>query len=138
MGLFDKMNGPVILKAESSSERQLANMEQLLPEIELPKIRGSLERDISTVKAGIAGENMILYELQNSHIPMFVLHDLYLEYESLTAQIDFLVVTKSRNFVIECKNLYGDITVDSSEEFVRTVAKKEKGSIPPLHKEKGI
>lgn len=132
MGLFDKIKEPVILKAESSSEKQLADMEQLLQEIGLPKIKRSLERDISAVKAGIAGENMILYELQNSHIPMFVLHDLYLEYEGLTAQIDFLVVTRSRNFVIECKNLYGDITIDNSGEFVRIVANKREGIYSPI------
>lgn len=87
MGLFDKIKEPVILKAESSSENQLAEMEQLRPEITVLKAKASLERDIAAVKTGIAGENMILYELQNSHIPMFILHDLYLEYEGLTAQI---------------------------------------------------
>lgn len=132
MGLFDKIKGPVILKSESSSEKQLAEMEQLLPEITVPKAKASLERDIAAVKAGISGENMILYELQNSHIPMFILHDLYLECESLTAQIDFLIVTRRRDFVIECKNLYGNITVDNSGEFVRTVANKKEGIYSPI------
>jgi ssDNA-binding Zn-finger/Zn-ribbon topoisomerase 1 len=34
--------------------------------------------------------------------------------------------------VIECKNLYGDITVDSSGEFVRTVANKKEGVYSPI------
>lgn len=89
MSLFDKIKEPVILKAESSSEKQLAKMEQLLPEITVPKAKASLERDIAAVKAGIAGENMILYELQNSHIPMFILYDLYLEYEGLPRKLTF-------------------------------------------------
>lgn len=47
-------------------------MEQLFPEITVPKAKIALECDIAAVKAGISGENMILYELQNSHIPMLI------------------------------------------------------------------
>lgn len=132
MGIFDKIKGPVILKAESSAEKQLAKMEQFLTEITDCKLKVSLERDIAAVKAGITGENMILFELQNSHIPMFILHDLYLEYEDLTAQIDFYIVTRRRNFVIECKNLYGNITIDRSGEFVRTIANRKEGIYSPI------
>jgi hypothetical protein len=78
MGVFDKVKEPVILKAESSAEKQLIEMEQFLPEITVPKMKILLERDIAAVKAGIAGENMILYELQNSHIPMFILYMIYI------------------------------------------------------------
>lgn len=35
-----------------------------------------LEHDINLANAGILGENTILFELQNSHMPLFVLHDL--------------------------------------------------------------
>lgn len=132
MGLFDKIKEPVILKSESSSEKQLAEMEQLLSELTVPKAKAALERDIAAVKAGIAGENMILYELQNSHIPMFILHDLYLEYDGLTAQIDFLIVTRKRDFVIECKNLYGNITVDNAGEFIRGMGNKKEGIYSPI------
>lgn len=132
MGLFDKIKEPVILKTESSSQKQLTEMEQLLPRIAVPKTKAALERDIAAVKAGIAGENTILYELQNGHIPMFILHDLYLEYDGLTAQIDFLIVTRKRNFVIECKNLYGNITVDNTGEFIRCIGNKREGIYSPI------
>lgn len=118
MGLFDKVKGPVFLKEDSIAEIQLAALEQLLPQAPagmVPKI----EKEIRNQRAGIAGEKQILFELKNSHIPMYVLHDLYLEYEGLSAQIDFLVITRRRNFVIECKNLYGNIEINNHGDFIR-------------------
>ena len=56
------------------------------------------------VKAGIIGEDNILFELKNSGMDMVVLHDLYIESVSgASAQIDFLVLTPKINFVLECK-----------------------------------
>ncbi len=60
------------------------------------------------------------HELKNSHMDMFVLQDLYLEHAGLTAQIDFLIITPRRFFVLECKNLYGNIEVNEKGQFVRT------------------
>ena len=105
MGLFDKIKEPMILKEDSSAKAQLNELEQLLVTVIDPKIKTLLENDIAAIKAGIFGEDTLLYELKNSHIPMFVLHDLYLQYEDLSAQIDFLIITRKRQFVVECKNL---------------------------------
>lgn len=132
MGLFDKMKEPVILKQGSSASTQLEQLQKMLGEITDEKIRASLEREIALVNAGIFGENAILFELQNSHLPLFVLHDLRLEYQGLTSQIDFLVITKGRYFVIECKNLYGDITVTNSGDFIRTAWNRKEGIYSPI------
>jgi Zn-finger domain associated with topoisomerase type I len=132
MGLFDKIKGPIILKEDSSAKNQLKALEQFLYEENDTKIRAALERDIAVVKAGIFGEDTILYELRNSHIPLFVLHDLYLEHEGLTAQIDFLVITRRRHFVIECKNLCGDITINNSGDFIRKMDTRQEGIYSPI------
>lgn len=52
---------------------------------------------------------------------MYILHDVYLEYSGLSAQIDYLVFTRKVCFVIECKNLYGNIEINNRGEFIRTV-----------------
>lgn len=132
MGLFDKIKQPIILKEDCSAYKHLSELELLLPDITDPKIRQTLENDIAAVKAGILGEETILFELENSHIPMFVLHDLYLEHGGLSAQIDFLIITRRRNFVVECKNLYGDITINNAGDFVRTAWKKQEGIYSPI------
>lgn len=51
-------------------------------------------------------------------MPMYILHDLYIEDGELSVQIDYLVITRKICFVIECKNLYGDIEINNSGDFV--------------------
>ena len=72
----------------------------------------------------------------HSHIPMYVLHDLFLEHNGLTAQIDYLIITRYHQFVLECKNLYGDIEINSSGDFVRTFSygkfRKKEGIYSPI------
>jgi superfamily II DNA helicase RecQ len=67
---------------------------------------------------------------------MYILHDLYLEEGDLSAQIDYLVVTKKLTFIIECKNLYGNIDINNAGDFVRTTeykgVKKKEGIYSPI------
>lgn len=139
MGLFDKIREPVFLKEDSSAETQLLAFQELA-KTATGALAERLEQEIKCVEAGIFGENAIKYELRNSHIPMFVLHDLYLEHEGLSAQIDFLIVTRKHQYIVECKNLYGDIEITSSGDFVRTVSfghfKKKEGIYSPITQNK--
>ena len=144
MGLFDKIKEPVFLKEGSSAKEQLQALQQLLclaEELGAGEIKKQIEQEMRNLLAGIAGEEQILFELKNSHMPLWVIHDLYLEAENeagelQTAQIDFLVVTRQRNFLIECKNLYGDIEVNSAGDFVRTTEwsgrRKKEGIYSPI------
>lgn len=52
-------------------------------------------------------------------MPMYIIHDLHLEFEDLSAQIDYVVVTRKLIFFIEYKNLYGNIDIDNQGNFVR-------------------
>lgn len=117
MGLFSN-HEPIIMKEGSSVYDELAAIESLrgsLPD----KAQAGLDAYERSVKAGVAGEDRILYELKNSHMDMVVLQDLFLEHNGLTAQIDFMVLTRQRYFAIECKNLYGNIQVDAQGNFIR-------------------
>jgi len=119
MGLFDKLKEPVFLKETSDAKDQLEQLKLLLTSVP-DDIKSKVEQDIKLLTYGIQGEEKILFELKNSHIPMYVLHDLFLEDNGLMAQIDFLIITKNRNFIIECKNLVGNIEINSSGDFIRT------------------
>jgi len=44
----------------------------------------------------------------------------------LSAQIDYLVITRKINFVIECKNLYGNIEINAKGDFIRTIKYGDK------------
>lgn len=68
---------------------------------------------------------------------MYVLQDIYIETEDgRGAQIDFIVITEKITFFIECKNLVGNIDIDSKGNFVRTVTygrkKYKEGIYSPI------
>lgn len=119
MGLFDKIKNAVFIKEDSEAEKQLAALNGLRSSLHGVKLE-KLEQEISKVEAGIIGEKQVHFELENSHIPMYVIHDLFLEHEGLKAQIDYLIVTRKNVYIIECKNLYGNIEINNSGSFIRT------------------
>ena len=80
-----------------------------------------IEKQIKLAQYGLEGENKVAYELRTSGIDMYVLHDIYLEIGDLSAQIDYIVVTRKLVFIIECKNLYGNIEIDNAGNFVRKI-----------------
>ncbi len=120
MGLFDKIKEPIFLKEDSNAQKQLAVLQELRKQAS-GETASKLDEEISRVNAGVYGENAIHFELANSHIPMYILQDLYLEYDGLTAQIDYLLITRKHVYVIECKNLYGNIEINNAGDFLRTV-----------------
>jgi Superfamily II DNA helicase len=135
MGIFDKMKEPIFLKENSDALRQRDKLKTLEPMLNADgKIK--LMQEIKFLEYGIAGENNIAFELKNSHIPMYILHDIYLENSDLSAQIDYMVFTRKLCFIIECKNLIGNIEINHSGDFIRTMEfggkKKKEGIYSPI------
>jgi len=124
-----KLRKPVFLKETSSAKLHLEQMKKINPDSLNFEVRSKLNHDIKTVTLGIVGEDAIVYELKNSHMPLYVLHDLLLEYDGYFAQIDFLVITRKINFVIECKNLFGNIEINSKGDFIRSFDNGEQEGI---------
>lgn len=120
MGFLDKMREPVILKEDSEARKQLEQLNIYLQTAQ-PEVKSQIEKDIKLLQYGIYGEDAIMFELKNSYMPMYVLHDIFFEQNGLTTQIDYLVITRKLVIVIECKNLFGNITIDEQGNFTRTV-----------------
>ncbi len=135
MAIFNKMKEPVFLKESSDAERQLEKLKELEPLLNAEG-QAVIRQDMRYLEYGIMGEKNIAYELKNSHMPMYILHDIYLEDGDLSAQIDYLVFTKKMCFVIECKNLYGNIEINSAGDFIRTMEygnkTKKEGIYSPI------
>ena len=130
MGLFDKLREPIFLKEGNSAENQLAQLRTLLENPLLPvSAQEQVKKDIQLLEAGLYGEKQLAYELRNSHMPMYILHDLYLKHNDLTAQIDYLIITRYAVFVVECKNLVGSIEITNSGDFYRTLYRGKKERI---------
>ncbi len=108
---FAKEHEPLFFNAGSfHSELVLQKMSALRTVVD-PRDSERLERDIALLKSGINGEKRVTFELGNVHYPLVFLHDLQLEHEGKSAQIDFLVISPYNAFILECKNLVGDIGI---------------------------
>ena len=83
------------------------------------KNNSNIDKDIKLLEYGLNGEKEIEYELKNANIGMFVIHDLNIVFEDLTSQIDYVIVTKAYTYLVECKNMIGNITINEHGEFKR-------------------
>lgn len=116
MEIFNRFRDTVFLKEDSSLEKQLEDLKSIRNQINNTE---EIDKDIKYMEYGIQGEKEIAFELKNAHIGMYVLHDVTFEYEGNRAQIDYLIFSRGCFYIVECKNLYGNITVDSNGQFYR-------------------
>lgn len=106
----------IVYKHESELQLKYDALMKLKSEIKENK---ELEQELLMVKKGLIGENEIEYQLMKSDIGMYILRDIKVKYKDLTAQIDYIVITPIYTYFIECKNLMGNITIDSKGNFIR-------------------
>ena len=119
MGLFTKEIGPAFLKASNQAAEQIEKL-KLLQEKCDGSLKEEIDKQIAIAEYGIKGEQSIAFELKNSGMDMYILQDICLEHGELSAQIDYMIVTRKRIYIIECKNMIGDIEVNNAGDFIRT------------------
>lgn len=120
--------GPIFLKESSDLKRieDSLNMLLKLSDAEGSNISCKIKDELAMAHVGAKGEDEIKYYLKNSGLDMIVLQDVNLEVGDLRAQIDFIVITRKKVYVIECKNLFGDIEIDSRCNWIRSHVKEGK------------
>lgn len=118
MQIFNKLDKPIFLKEDSNTDEYISKLKELQEKLS-GKNKEKIDLEIKLAAIGQYGEKTIAFELMNSGMPMYILHDIHLEIDGLTAQIDYLVITRKVNFIIECKNLIGNITIDREGNFIR-------------------
>ena len=122
MGLIEsiedafRFKDTVFYKEDSDLQNKYDALKRLSEEY--PNNEELLE-ELYIVKKGLDGENEIAYQLRKSNIGMYVLRDIKVKYEDLTAQIDYIVITPVYAYFIECKNLVGNITINEKGDFIR-------------------
>ncbi|HKM03078.1 MAG TPA: HRDC domain-containing protein [Lachnospiraceae bacterium] len=119
MGIFDKLKAPVFMKEESDATAYIERL-RALQEKAQGKLKEDIDKEIKIATIGEFGEKNIAFELKNSAMPMYIFHDIHLEVDGLSAQIDYIVVTRKITYIIECKNLIGDIEIDINGNFIRS------------------
>ncbi len=114
--LFYVFKDTIFLKNDSNLERQVEELKSLRSSVQ---DKDQIDKDIKLLELGIKGENEIAYELSNANLGLYVLRDVNINFDGIKAQIDYIVVSKGFTYLIECKNLIGNIYVDDKGQFRR-------------------
>lgn len=129
--LFNRFDKTILYKNGNNLENKINFLRYKLENC-LQSERDNIIQDIKKYEYGLKGEKKVLYELMNSHIPMYILHDINLVYKDYEAQIDFMIFTKKNCYIIECKQLYGDVLIDYSGNFYRKVGSRLTSMYSPV------
>src|SRR5690625_844491 len=129
-----KITKPMFIKGFSKENRQLDQLLEIECSVIDKKERKEIRRDILFLKAGIQGESNVAFELSNSLLPILCLHDIRLETEELSIQMDFVIITNKSIIVLETKKLQGDIEITRDGDFIRVF----KGRNGRVYKREGI
>lgn len=114
-----KIKKTEIIKDVDIENSEYMNLFRFGVRVKDENIRERVLKDAILHKIGLEGEMRVMHELKYSFIPMHIFHNVRLEEDGLSAQIDVMVITNRVIYFIETKNLYGDIEVNSNDEFIR-------------------
>ena len=132
------LDKPTFIKDFENSDELIGLLEQMKLKTTDMKIIEAIELDQLLIKQGNIGEQNVHYEIKNSFIPMYALHDIVIEYEEYRAQLDFVLITSRFILILETKKLVGDIQINNQGEFIRTIKNrngrfiKKEGMYSPI------
>lgn len=114
-----------IKKELDGIDEDVAFLNDIKKQLVFKENKDKITQAITRMKIGLRGEENVLYHLKHSGVEMQVLCNLYIEIGEYNAQIDFLVITQSNVYQIECKNYSGKMRVTQDGEF--RILKEEGG-----------
>jgi len=105
---------------------------------ETHKLRPNVMEDLRKLLAGYRGEKEMKYHLQ--FLPekdCLIIHNLRLYDGKTYFQIDYLILTQRFALIVECKNYYGEVEIDSNfNQMIRKVDEKVEGYSDPISQAK--
>lgn len=129
MSIFHKFTETVFLKEDFELENKLNKLKELVEKYPNNK---EIKDELKKTEYGLKGEKEVEFYLKNANIGMYVLHDINLAIDDLKAQIDYIVITPAKCYFIECKDMVGEIIIDSTGQFISEYDGKRKAIESPL------
>lgn len=124
--LMKSISAPVFIKDFNKESEEIIQLNKLINYTNDDETKKKLQMELSLQKYVQEGLSKIYFELKNSSVPFYGLHNIKFEYNGGTANIDFLLVTNQFFCIIKSKTLQGNIEIDSHGNFNRWVQKGEK------------
>lgn len=125
------------IKSADDRQRDLDVLAGLLdrPDIDGPR-RRDIEREIVTMRAGIAGERQAAYEIElyfGTSQKFMTIHDLRIEVGEFSAQIDHLIINRlGEIWVCESKHFSEGVSVNEHGEWLRWWGGRPEGIPSPV------
>lgn len=131
----------MIIKKADSREEDLNTLEILLSHLQAStETKKLIDREIKNLRSGIKGEEEAAYEMSvrfKDNKNWFVLHDLRIEVDGLTAQIDHLIINRFLEmYVCESKRFFEGIAINEQMEFSAFYGGKPYGIPSPIEQNK--
>src|SRR5690606_2428938 len=84
----ETLKTPLLIKEATESIKIIEKLQKEIENSDEQKQK-KLRKQIKLFELGLKGENSVLFELQNSFLPIHILHDFRIEHNGLSCQIDF-------------------------------------------------
>lgn len=134
MYLKKTIHKPIAVKEFEKENNQLRDLINLSERVKNRTKKAQILQDIKLLRYGLEGEQNVYFELMNSFVPMLILHDVRLEFDDYTAQMDFIVITYKHIIILETKKLNGDIEINADGDFIRSF----KSNSGKIYKKEGV
>ncbi|MBD8032908.1 hypothetical protein [Solibacillus merdavium] len=82
----ENLKTPILIKESTESVQIIDQYKKELEYTKDVKAHKSLNEKIKLIELGLKGENSVLFELQNSFLPLHILHDIRVAHNDLKAQ----------------------------------------------------
>lgn len=134
LSLGKSLDSPVFLKEFEDMDQTIQALEELKGKTRDSEIINNIEMDQLYIRLGAQGEKNVNYELKNSFLPMYILHDVRIQQDDYSAQLDFVIITSKFICILETKKLNGDVNINNQGDFTRSF----KSSNGKTYKKEGI
>ena len=129
----------MLIKSADDKSKKLKLLEDLKNLPLNTRQRKDLDKEIDRRWKGIQGERSAAYYIDNylgDSEYYIVLHDLRIEVDGETAQIDHLLINRVFAFLLETKNFNADISINELGEFTTQSRWKKQGIPSPIEQSK--
>ena len=126
--IMKKISTPIFIKDFNKESEDIINLKELLNNTIEQEIKSKIENELNLQRYVQEGLSKVYFELKNSPVPFYGLHNIRLEQGDSNTNIDFLMITNQFCYIIKCKSLQGNIEIDSQGNFSKYVKKGEKWS----------
>lgn len=119
--MFNKFREAVFINKNEVRERKQKELYKFKILKSKLKDKDKIIDQIDNLEKGKKGEEEIIYQLQSTNIGMYILQDVRFEdpnNKDIHAEIDFMIFTGGSNYIVECKNLTGNVIIDENGEFI--------------------